>query len=92
MKRKTPSLLDVASRIQAHLFRFEEDDKINTSDAGGLLWDYYHPGATVSGGRIRIWYVSHEGAVTLTAAQAKHYLAKLDAGFVGKHLDALEGK
>lgn len=92
---KGPSITEVASRIQAHLTRFENDKVINaaartphapvTSDA---LKPYYMARAWAAGPRVRVLYVNYQGSVTLTKAQAVAYLSWLDKGNVGRHQQA----
>jgi hypothetical protein len=76
---------EIASRIKAHLKRFEADPTINKRDKTYRLTPYYWPGAYRAGSKVAVCYVSFHGASKLTKAEAEAYLAWLDAGNVGKH-------
>lgn len=90
MTKPTP-LKDIAARIDAHLKRFERDPVINknTKPDGSGLSDYYQAHAYVGGRWVRVRYISFQGTSSLSRDQAERYLAKLDAGFVGRHFEAL---
>lgn len=90
MAKKTP-LAETAKRIDAHLKRFEKDISINRNtkpDRSGLA-DYYGAGAGVSGRYVWVKYITYQNASHLTRADAEAFLAKLDAGWVVKHWEAL---
>ena len=88
---KGPKLAEIATRIHAHLKRFEADPKINRyKDADRHqrgLHPFYWSGAYVGGSRVGVRYISYQGATCLTKQEALGYLAWLDAGNVGKHND-----
>ena len=88
---KPPSLKSLAERINEYLRRFEADKKINARDPDiGGLQPYYNAGARYYGGsKLRVIYVSFQCGSMLTRDEAMRYLAKLDAGFVGRHHEAL---
>ena len=87
-------LRDLASRIQKHLKRFEKDPGINTYGSGddrshqGLV-PYYWANSFVAGRYVGVVYIAYQGASYLTKEDAAAYLARLDAGFVGRHQEAL---
>lgn len=88
-----PKLKEIASRINAHLKRFEADPVINAGyiDARRKgLHPYYLAGAWSSGNRAYVSYVNYQGSSSLTKADAIAYLAWLDAGNVGTHWRAPE--
>ena len=76
-------LTELASRIHAHLKRFEADPAINVQRAG--LGMYWNAQAAASGSRILVTYVAYQGANSLSKSAALAYLEWLDAGNVGKH-------
>jgi hypothetical protein len=80
-------LADIASKIRAHLKRFEADPKINTKRRG--LSRYYGAGAHASGARVGMRYIAFQGVTYVSKADALRYLAWLDAGNVGRHFEAL---
>jgi hypothetical protein len=88
-------LQQLADRIHAHLQRFEADPVINRYGKGATpaqqaLHPYYHAVCGYGGGsKIFISYVSYQGNSFLTWVEAAQYLEKLDAGFVGRHYEAL---
>jgi hypothetical protein len=82
-------LAEIASRINAHLKRFEKDPKINLDRSGNGLHDY-GAGAGVSGRYVYVYYARYQGYTNLTKADALRYLEMLDAGFVGRHWQALK--
>jgi catalase len=83
-------LAEIASRINAHLKRFERDPVINKDRSGNGLHDYFWAGAGVAGRYVSVHYVSYQGHHHLTKADALRYLQKLDAGYVGRHWQALK--
>lgn len=92
--RPTPArlkLTEIADRIGAHLRRFETDPTINVA-RNGLLKPFYMAGAWAAGSRVFVRYVSFQGASSLTKTQAGLYLARLDAGHVGKHWDVIDAR
>jgi hypothetical protein len=93
--RKTP-LKEIAARIDAHLKRFQNDPAINRYKRGTPEQmkssgpkPYYNAGAFVGGAYVRVIYIGYQGASSLRRSDAEAYLAKLDAGFVGRHYEAL---
>jgi hypothetical protein len=80
-------LAEIATKIRAHLARFEANPKINTKHNG--LLRYYGAGAHVGGARVGIRYISFQGVTYVSKAEALRYLAWLDAGNVGRHFEAL---
>lgn len=82
------TLTEITSRINRHLKRFESNPTINVSrEHGGKR--YYYAGAYRAGRYVGVRYVSYQGSDNLTREQAEKYLEKLDAGFVGRHFEAL---
>ena len=82
-------LKDIASRIRAHLRRFEDDPKINTTKPqpyGGV--PYFWVNAYAAGRFVYVTYISYQGNSHLTKDEATRYLAWLDAGNVGRHFEA----
>jgi hypothetical protein len=86
-KVKEPTLTEIANRIFEHLRRFEADPKINRVEEG--MHPYFRAGSRRIGSRVVVNYISYQGHHGLTRADAERYLAKLDAGFVGRHWEAL---
>jgi hypothetical protein len=83
---------EIAVRIDEYLKRFERDPKINIvkpGRTGTTFQKYYEAGAWASGKFIYIRYKIYQGAVPLTRAKAERYLAWLDAGNVGKHVELI---
>jgi hypothetical protein len=81
---------ELARRIDAHLKRFEADPAINVK--GSLYGTRRFYGAHCSyyrGNRISVSYVAYQGTSSMTKMEAKTYLEMLDAGFVGRHFEAL---
>lgn len=74
------TLRELAHAINLHLKRIERE---------GLMPAWHGSGCYYMGGaRLRITYVSREGGTTITRGKkAESYLAWLDAGHVGTHLD-----
>lgn len=91
------TLVEIAQRIAAHLTRFEAD-----KGPRGVNWwhdgkvngtrPFFMTGAAKSGRYVGVSYVSYQGPTYLTKAEAARYLAALDAGFVGRHYEALKRK
>lgn len=97
---KTEIAQDLASKIDAYLKRFERDPKINPGkslDKGTKTWvpdemgvrDYYGARASGDRHRVRILYVTYQGASYLPIEDAQKYLAWLDDGNIGTHYRAL---
>jgi hypothetical protein len=84
-------LNEIAGRIHAHLQRFEADPKINVWANGkvGGTRPYYCAGAWARGRYVYVKYKSYQGNNNISKADAERYLEKLDAGFVGRHFEAL---
>lgn len=91
-------LTEIAERIDAHLRRMERDPAINIRrDYNKSTWrwevsesgiaTYYGANARRSGSRVRVVYVSYQGASTLKRDEAAAYLAWLDAGNNGTHYE-----
>jgi hypothetical protein len=100
--RRTKSAVahDLAQKIDAHLKRFERDPKINPGkrlDKETKTWvpdpmgvrDYYNARASGDRHRVRVVYVSYQGASHLSVEDAQKYLAWLAAGNIGTHYRAL---
>ena len=85
------TMKELAAGIDAHLKRFEADPAINAIERrGGRLSPYYGAGAGYWRGRyLLVQYISYQGPLTLSKAEAEAYLAWLDAGNVGRHYEAL---
>ena len=83
------SLQDIAAALLAHLKRIEADPVLNPRDGGHPLGDrdILCPSVDRAGSRIAVQYraVAH----TLSKAEAAEYLAWLDAGNNGTHLDMI---
>lgn len=87
-----PTLKAIASRIDAHLKRFEAD-----KGEGGVNWwvdgkagghrPFHWAGAHVAGRYVRVVYVSYQHGSNLTKDEALAYLVWLDAGNVGRHYE-----
>jgi hypothetical protein len=87
---KPIKLDEIASRINAHLKRFEADPDINRKWTEGRregLSPYYLAGAGRSGNRVFVSYVNYQGVTGLTKPEAIRYLAWMDASNVGKHVE-----
>ena len=84
------SLSELASRIDAHLKRFEADPEINAPRGERMqTTPYFRAGAGATRQSVSVGYVDYHGSTKLTREQAARYLAWLDAGNVGKHTVAL---
>lgn len=81
----TPTLTEIAKRIDAHLKRFEADPELNPTDARYQTRPFYMAGASRAGNRVSVLYVAYRSSSTLTRSKAEAYLAWLDAGNVGSH-------
>lgn len=83
------SLQDIAAALLAHLSRIEADPVLNPRDGGHPLGDrdIICPSVERAGSRISVQY--RTVADTLTKAEAAAYLAWLDAGNNGTHLDMI---
>ena len=84
----------LAELIDAHLKRFEKDPVLNKYEAkhpasGQELRPYWNAGCWASGRHIRVMYISYQGSSVIPRADAAIYLAMLDAGYVGRHFEAL---
>jgi hypothetical protein len=80
-------LKEIAEKIGAHLKRFEADPVLSRrSDGNARFWN---AGCGVAGRYVSVTYVSYQGESTMSKAEAEAYLSKLDAGFVGRHWEAL---
>lgn len=87
----SPTLDEIATRINAHLKRFERDPVINASLPARGGRPYYNASAfrqSPRSPRILVIYVSYQGNTPMLREQALAYLAWLDAGNVGTHDDA----
>jgi hypothetical protein len=85
-------LSEIASRIDAHLKRFEADPIINkqgTAHQKGLT-PYYGAGSWSYGRYLRVFYITYQGGSILKRDAALKYLEWLDAGNVGRHYEALQ--
>lgn len=82
---------ELAARISAHLKRWEADSTINTKDAKYGTSRFYRAGAYSHGGWVTVTYVGYQGQTSLRKADAERYLAKIEAGFVGRHFEAFRG-
>jgi hypothetical protein len=98
---KTEIARDIADKIHAHLERFESTEEINyprkfvdgqgwvkTSPNSGSR-PYYMAFATGVRHRVCIRYISYQGSWLLDIPDAERYLAWLDAGNEGRHIEAL---
>jgi hypothetical protein len=75
------TLRELSARLDAYLKAFEADGLLDLHNAGA----YYMGGA-----RIRLTYRSYEGGTTISRPKAEAYLAWLDAGGIGRHLDRVQ--
>ena len=78
---------EIATRICAHLKRFEADPIINKKrfvDGESIGFPYYHASAWESGRWIGIKYVEYQNEQYLTKSEAEEYLNRLDAGKYGQ--------
>ena len=83
-------LAEIASRIDKHLKRFEADPKINACRVShGNTKPYFYASAYARGRYVYVGYITYQGLSHLSKEQALIYLAWLDAGNVGRHLEAL---
>lgn len=85
-------LAEIAARISAHLKRFEADRKGINKDSKGNgmgLRPYYGAWCFTAGSKVGVTYVSYQGHSYMSKADALRYLAMLDAGYVGRHYEAL---
>jgi hypothetical protein len=82
---------DIAAQIQAHLERFAADPTTATTQNiyGPRLTLFASPTCCRSSNRVLVRYVGFRphGAKSFTSADAAAYLAWLDAGNVGQHLE-----
>lgn len=89
------TLTEIASRIQAHLNRFENDPTIASkewTDSKGevrQLTLFWETRAYRGGSRCVVRYVGYQHASSLTKDEAERYLDWLNAGNVGRHHEAL---
>lgn len=89
-------LADIALRIREHLRRFADDPaiarRLYTGPDGKerVQTLYWATHAWRGGSRIKVKYVSYQGEISLTKAEAIQYLEWLDAGNVGTHWRAAE--
>lgn len=82
---KPLTLTELATRIRAHLNRFETDKAINATDLKSGTQPYYHANAYRAGRYLGVKYISYQGTLMLDRPTANRYLAWLDAGNVGRH-------
>lgn len=90
-------LTEIAARINKHLRRLERKDQERRKMVAQLPAserqphdadaDYFHAGASVSGSKVHVCYISYQGASNLTRAEAAHYLFLLDQGKEGRHFE-----
>jgi hypothetical protein len=81
-------LKELAEKIGAHLKRFEADPVLSLRKDGKSA-RFWGAGCGVAGRYVSVTYISYQGQSTMTKAEAEAYLSKLDAGFVGRHFEAL---
>lgn len=81
-------LKEIASRIDAHLKRFEADKTINQPKAENRLSPYYRAGAYTAGIFVYVVYVCFQTSTAFKKKDALRYLNWLDAGNVGRHFKA----
>lgn len=77
-------LQEIADRINDLLRKFEGDPAINIVNRYGTR-TYFRPSAFAAGSKVKITYISYQGASCLSRAEALKYLQWLEAGNVGKH-------
>lgn len=82
-------LAELAERIDAHLRRLEADKDVNVNPRAPKLKMLYSAAAEPAGRFVAIRYVSYQGFMNVSKADALAYLAALDGGFVGRHFEAL---
>lgn len=78
---------DLAKRIDAHLKRLEADTAANRTANGRAR--FFTPSCRANGRFVAVTYVSYQSSSNMTKAEAAAYLAKLDAGYMGRHFEAL---
>ena len=82
-------LKDIASRIDSHLKRFEHTPSLNPLDRKYGTRPYFWANSYAAGRFVYVTYISYQGTDHLTKDEATRYLAWLDAGNVGRHIEAL---
>jgi hypothetical protein len=90
--KTSPSLTELAARIDAHLKRLEADATVNRygdeRDTRGLR-PFYSAGAYPGGRFVMVAYVSYQGASSLTRDEAIRYLEYLADGGTARHWSVL---
>lgn len=81
-------LKDLAERIAAHLKRFEADPLLSRRKDKKTA-RFWSTSCVVNGRFVSVSYISYQGSSNMSKAEAQAYLAKLDAGYVGRHFEAL---
>lgn len=79
---------EVAQRITAHFRRWVRDGKTSSDPYQTdtvTMSDSAH--AFVAGGRIGVRYISYHDPSYLTKDEARHYLSRLNEGYVGRHYE-----
>lgn len=79
------STKDIAARIDAHLKRWEADPVINIGLGTRGTQKYWNAGAWLSGGWVKLHYVSYQHTSSLRRTDALKYLQAIEGGFVGSH-------
>lgn len=80
------TLEEIADRIDRHLKRIEREHN-EPRGTRGELSKYFLASAVRFGAYVHVTYVNYQGGTNLTRAEALHYLAALDRGFVGTHYE-----
>lgn len=83
-------LSEIASKIHAHLQRFEVDPVINKYKEGTTLSPYYNVNCYATSKQVHVTYISFKGNSGLSKKDAEKYLTWLDAGNVGRHFGVIK--
>ncbi len=83
------NLDQIAAAISAHLKRMEQDGDWNqVKRASGVVTPkVFEPGVWSTGKRVMVRYITYQPAIGLTRDQSLRYLAWLDGGGRGNHID-----
>jgi hypothetical protein len=98
--RKSEIAAVLGQKINAHLKRIESDPVLNPGrrlDKEQKTWvldergtrAFYGAGSAGDRHRVRVLYVTYQSTSYLAIEEAEKYLAWLDAGNVGRHVEAL---
>lgn len=85
-------LEEIATKLRAHLNRWELDPRINVVNAQYGTRRFFNANAYASGPRLFVCYVSYQYTSSLKKAEALEYLAWIEAGNVGTHYEMKHSK